>query len=139
MDMLSGKFGRRTLTNVWMAVAMLVLAVPAFAQTGRVQGKVVDDAGKPVEGASITVSSVPDTGGQKWEAKTDQNGNYIIGTLPKSGNYLVVATKEKVGTDEARAAVRLGNFTSLNFTLSAKARVSEEQAQKNVAIKKFFD
>ena len=137
--MFSGKIGRRMLTNVWMAVAVLVLAVPAFAQTGRVQGKVVDDAGKPVEGAKITVSAVPDTGGQKWEATTDKNGNYIIGTLPKSGNYLIVASKDKVGSDEARAAVKLGNFTTLNMTLSAKARVSEEQAQKNAAIKKFFD
>lgn len=137
--MFSGKFGRRMLTHVWMAVAVLLLAVPAMAQTGRVQGKVVDDTGKPVEGASITVSAVPDTGGQKWEAKTDKNGNYIIGTLPKSGNYLVVADKAGVGSDEARAAVKLGNFTSLNFTLSAKARVSEEQAKKNAAIKKFFD
>lgn len=136
--MFSGKFDRRTLTSL-MALAILVLAVPAFAQTGRVQGKVVDDAGKPVEGAKILVSAVPDTGGQKWEATTDKNGNYIIGTLPKSGQYLVVATKDKVGTDEARAAVRLGNFTPLNFTLSAKARVSEEQAQKNASIKKFFD
>ena len=137
--MFSGNFGRRMLTSLSTAIAILVLAAPAFAQTGRVQGKVVDDAGKAVEGASITVSAIPDSGGQKWEAKTDKNGNYIIGTLPKSGNYLVVATKDKVGTDEARAAVRLGNFTSLNFTLSAKARVSEEQAQKNQAIKKFFD
>ncbi len=137
--MFSGKFGRRMLTNLWMAIAVLALAVPAFAQTGRVQGKVVDDAGKAVEGAKITVSAVPDSGGQKWEATTDKNGNYIIGTLPKSGQYLVVANKDKVGSDEARAAVRLGNFTSLNFTLSAKARVSEEQAQKNASIKKFFD
>ena len=137
--MFSGKFGGRTLTCLWMAIAIVVLAAPAFAQTGRVQGKVVDDAGKPVEGATITVSAIPDTGGQKWEAKTDKNGNYIIGTLPKSGNYLVVANKDKVGSDEGRAAVRLGNFTPLNFTLSAKARVSEEQAQKNAQIKKFFD
>jgi len=136
--MFSGKFGRRMLTNL-MAMAILVLAVPAFAQTGRVQGKVVDEAGKPVDGAKITVSAVPDSGGQKWEATSDKNGNYIIGTLPKSGQYLVVATKEKVGTDEARAAVKLGNFTSLNFTLSSKARVSEEQAKQNAAIKKYFD
>jgi len=137
--MFSGNFGRRMLPSLSTAIAILVLSAPAFAQTGRVQGKVVDDAGKAVEGASIVVSAIPDSGGQKWEAKTDKNGNYIIGTLPKSGNYLVVATKEKVGTDEARAAVRLGNFTSLNFTLSAKARVSEEQAKQNQAIKKFFD
>ena len=136
--MFSGK-RRRTLTHVLMALAIVVLAVPAFAQTGRIQGKVTDEAGKPVDGAKITVSTIPDTGGQKWEATSDKNGNYIIGTLPKSGNYLVHAEKSGAGVDEARAAVRLGNFTALNFSLSNKARVSEEQASKNAAIKKFFD
>jgi len=124
---------------VLIAVASVALAVPAFAQTGRIQGKVTDDAGKAVDGAKITVSAIPDTGGQKWEATTDKNGNYIIGTLPKSGNYLVHAEKNGVGMDEARATVRLGNFTALNFSLSAKARVSEAEAAKNAAIKKAFD
>ena len=137
--MFSGKLGRRMLTNALMAAAIVVLAVPAFAQTGRIQGKVTDEAGKAVDGAKITVSAIPDTGGQKWEATSDKNGNYIIGTLPKSGNYLVHAEKAGAGVDEARAAVRLGNFTSLNFALSNKARVSDEQAAKNTAIKKFFD
>jgi tetratricopeptide (TPR) repeat protein len=140
--MVSGKFGRRarwTLCKLLMVLALAVLAAPAFAQTGRIQGKVSDEAGKPVDGAKITVSAVPDTGGQKWEATSDKNGNYIIGTLPKSGNYLVHAEKSGAGVDEARATVRLGNFTALNFTLSTKARVTEEQAAKNVTIKKFFD
>jgi len=140
--MCSGKFGRQTrwtLSTAVMVMAIVVLAVPAFAQTGRIQGKVTDEGGKAVDGAKITVSAIPDNGGQKWEATSDKNGNYIIGTLPKSGNYLVHAEKAGAGADEARAAVRLGNFTALNFTLSNKARVSDEQAAKNTAIKKFFD
>jgi tetratricopeptide (TPR) repeat protein len=140
--MFSEQCGRRTrwtLPRFLMALALVVIAVPAFAQTGRIQGKVTDEAGKPVDGAKITVSTIPDAGGQKWEATSDKNGNYIIGTLPKSGNYLVHAEKSGAGVDEARAAVRLGNFTALNFTLSNKARVSDEQAAKNASIKKYFD
>jgi tetratricopeptide (TPR) repeat protein len=137
--MFSGKFGRRTLTSMLMAMAVVAFAVPAFAQTGRIQGKVTDEADKPVDGAKISVSMIPDTGGQKWEATSDKNGNYIVGTLPRSGQYLVQAEKAGTGTDEARAQVRLGNFTSLNFKLSTKARVSDEQAAKNVVIKKLFD
>ena len=136
--MFSGKLGRRTLTS-WMAVAMLAIAVPALAQTGRIQGKVVDDKDAAVQGAQIVVTAIPDQGGQKWQATSDKNGNYIIGTLPKSGQYLVVATKNDVGTDEQRAAVKIGNFTTLNFKLSKAARVSEEQAKKNAEIKKFFE
>ena len=83
---------------------MLALAVPALAQTGRVQGKVVDEKDAPVPDAQILVTAIPDQGGQKWEAKSDKNGNYIIGTLPKSGQYLVVATKDGVG--DGRSARR---------------------------------
>jgi tetratricopeptide (TPR) repeat protein len=136
--MFSATFGRRTLTSV-IAGAVLGLAIPAFAQTGRVQGKAVDDKGAAVPEAQIIVTAIPDQGGQKWQARSDKNGNYIIGTLPKSGQYLIVASKDGVGQDEARAAVKIGNFTTMNFTLSNKARVSEEQAKKNQEIKKFFE
>ena len=136
--MFSGKLGRRTLTS-WIAGAMLALAVPALAQTGRVQGKVIDEKDAPVADAQILVTAIPDQGGQKWQAKSDKNGNYIIGTLPKSGQYLIVASKDGVGEDEARAAVKIGNFTTTNFKLSRAARVSEEQAKKNQEIKKFFE
>jgi tetratricopeptide (TPR) repeat protein len=136
--MVSGKLGRRTLTSL-IAGALLALAVPALAQTGRIQGKVVDEKDAPVPDAQILVTAIPDQGGQKWQAKSDKNGNYIIGTLPKSGQYLIVASKEGVGEDEARAAVKIGNFTTTNFKLSRAARVSEEQAKKNQEIKKYFE
>ena len=137
--MFSGTLSRRMLTTSWMASAILALAVPALAQTGRIQGKVTDEKDVPVQGAKILVTALPDQGGQKWEATSDRNGNYIIGTLPKSGGYLIVASKEGVGQDEARATVKIGNFTTMNFKLSARARVSEEEAKKNASIKKFFE
>src|SRR5205085_6174884 len=89
LTMFSGQFNRRMLTNACMAIAIVTLAAPAFAQTGRIQGKVTDEAGKPVPDAKILVSEIPDAGGQKWEGKSDKSGNYIIGTIPKSGNFLV--------------------------------------------------
>ncbi len=137
--MFSGKFGRRMLTTSWIAGAILACAMPALAQTGRIQGKVTDEKDAVVQGAKILVTAIPDQGGQKWQATSDKNGNYIIGTLPKSGQYLIVASKEGAGQDEARAAVKIGNFTTMNFKLSNRARVSEEQAKQNAAIKKFFE
>ncbi|MSO56600.1 MAG: tetratricopeptide repeat protein [Acidobacteria bacterium] len=137
--MFSRNFDRRTLTTSWIAGAILALAMPALAQTGRIQGKVTDDKDAPVPGAKIQVTAVPDQGGQKWEATTDKNGSYIIGTLPRSGQYQIVATKEGVGQDEARAAVKIGNFTTTNLKLSNAVRLTEEQAKKNAAIKKFLE
>src|SRR5437764_704381 len=110
------QFTWRMLTNSLMAIAIVIFAVPAFAQTGRIQGKVVDSSGKAVPDVKITVTELPSTGGQKWEGKSDKNGNYIIGTIPKSGAYLVHAEKAGVGVDEQRATVKLGDFTNLNFS-----------------------
>ncbi len=50
-----------------------------------------------------------------------------------------MAKKEGVGEDEARVSVKIGNFTTTNFKLSAAVRVSEEQAKKNQEIKKYFE
>jgi tetratricopeptide (TPR) repeat protein len=139
--MFSNKFGRQTrwaISSV-CALAIMIFAAPAFAQTGRIQGKVVDQSGKTVPDVRIIVTEIPNNGGQKWEGKSDKNGNYIIGTIPKSGAYLVHAEKSGVGVDEQRATVKLGDFTNLNFTLSNKPMVSEAEASKNQAIKKFFE
>jgi tetratricopeptide (TPR) repeat protein len=137
--MFSRQFNRRMLTHGLMALAIVIFAAPAFAQTGRIQGKVVDSADKAVADVKIVVTEFPNNGGQKWEGKTNKDGNYIIGTIPKSGVYLVHAEKAGIGIDEARATVRLGQLTTMNFTLSNKVRLTEEQAAKNVTIKKFFD
>ena len=134
--MFSGKFG---LVTSWMAGAVLALAAPALAQTGRVQGKVVDDKDAAVQGARVTITDIPEQGGQKWVATTDKNGNYVIATLPRSGNYLVVAEKDGVGIDEARLTVKVGNLVTTNFKLSARVRMTEAQAKQNAAARKAFE
>ena len=53
--MLCGKFGRRTLTS-FIAGAALAIAMPALAQTGRIQGKVVDQKDQPVPDAQGVVA-----------------------------------------------------------------------------------
>ncbi len=113
--MFSGQICRRMLTTSWIAAAALALAVPALAQTGRIQGKVTDEKDAAVQGAQILVTAIPDQGGQKWQATTDKNGNYIIGTLPKSGQYLVVANKEGVGSDENRACCENRQLHDVEF------------------------
>jgi tetratricopeptide (TPR) repeat protein len=136
--MVPEKIGRRTLTSLWMAIAITVLAVPAFAQ-GRIIGKVTDDADKPVEGATVTATEVQ--GGQKWNTKTDRNGSYFFGTIPRTGQYVVTAEKAGLGVDEARVQVRVGirDVPALNFRLSARARATAEAAAKGDAIRKLFE
>lgn len=131
--MFSGRFG---LATSWIAGAVLALAAPALAQTGRIQGKVVDDKDAAVQGARVTVS---DTTGQKWNVTTDKNGNYVVATLPRSGTYTVLAEKEGVGTDEQTLSVKVGNLVTTNFKLSARVRMTAEQAKQSAAARKAFE
>jgi tetratricopeptide (TPR) repeat protein len=62
----------------WFLV--LILTVPALvsaARLGRLIGKVIDPAGRPVPGVSVSVTS-PDMAGFKEEMKTDQKGIFTV-------------------------------------------------------------
>lgn len=137
--MVFGRFGPRILTAVGVVLALLVLTLPAFAQVGRVTGRVIDEEGKPVEGATITVVRQPDTTGQKWEATSDRNGTYAVAGMTVSGQYQVTAQKQGVGTDSYRAPVKIGVATTVNFTLSTRAAAAAAAAETIAAVKKEFE
>ncbi len=78
-----------------MACAVLLFASPGQAQTGALQGKVTDVAGKPLEKAVVTIEFT-DGINRKYEVKTNKKGEFIqIGLAP--GNYKVTASFEKLG------------------------------------------
>jgi iron complex outermembrane receptor protein len=61
-----------------------MMSVMAFAQTGGIKGKVIDEANLALPGSSVTIE------GTTLGATTDGNGNYTITGL-KAGNYTVTA------------------------------------------------
>jgi TonB-linked SusC/RagA family outer membrane protein len=63
--------------------AFVMISCMAFAQTGGVTGKVVDETNQPVPGASITID------GTTIGTQTDVNGSYTIHIKP--GSYSVTA------------------------------------------------
>jgi len=114
-----------------LAISLLSLAVPAFAQTGQLKGKVVDSQNKPVNDAKITMLAVETN--RKFETKTNNNGEWRqIGLAP--GNYSVTADKNGMSQS---FNVRLGIETKeVNFSLApgaAGGQVSPEQAKKEAA------
>jgi tetratricopeptide (TPR) repeat protein len=120
-------------------IACLAAAVPAFAQsTGMVKGVVMDDKGQPVDGAKVTLEMVGGTG-RKFETKTNKKGEYIqIGLA--SGQYKVVAEKDKLGSAPATVGVRANTTQEANLTLAmASASAAKEAQAKNAAITKVFD
>ena len=112
-------FSRKTRPAVLTIVdrrADSALAVPALPNRSH-PGKVTDEKDAVVQGAQILVTAIPDQGGQKWQpprqdATTSSDTAEIWPVISSS------PSKKASASDENRAAVKIGNFTTLNFKLS---------------------
>jgi tetratricopeptide (TPR) repeat protein len=80
--------------QLWLIVlALLAMAWPAAAQDGSLQGTVRDATGKPVAGATVTITYTQS--GRNFVSKTDKNGNYLqIGLV--QGQYSVTVEQDKL-------------------------------------------
>jgi tetratricopeptide (TPR) repeat protein len=129
--------GRNLLVLGLMACAVMLFASPGQAQTGAVQGVVLDAAGKPLEKAVVAIEFT-DGINRKYEVKTNKKGEFIqIGLAP--GNYKVTASFPNVGEMSQPVRVRLGDPTKLEFRLSPSSGMTKEDAAKAVALKKAFE
>lgn len=86
------------------------VAVAAFET---ITGKITDENGKPLQGASILVK------GSNLGTKTDANGNFSIEAAPTA--VLVISY---IGYDNQE--VRVGNRTNISIQLKATSAVAEE-------------
>lgn len=99
--------------------AFLMLSIMAFAQNGSISGKIVDEHGQPLPGATATVN------GTTSGAAADANGNYVIRGV-KPGTYTVTA--RFVGYKDLSKSVTLppsGNVTA-QFQLQPAATALNE-------------
>jgi tetratricopeptide (TPR) repeat protein len=121
------------------AVVSLVLVSPALAQsTGMVRGVVKDASGKPVEGA--TVSMTADANNRRFDTKSDKKGEFIQIGLPP-GAYKVTAEKDKVASAVTPVTVRIAPGSPITLVLGAGGGpgLSPEAAAKAAAMKKSFE
>jgi tetratricopeptide (TPR) repeat protein len=113
-------------------VVLGLVAAPAFAQTGQLKGKVTDAQGKPVEGASVTMSMADNN--SKFQLKTKKGGDYLQIGLPP-GNYVI--TVEKGDLKQTRTVRVTLDMTEANFELRPGggngAPASKEDAAKAAA------
>lgn len=129
--------GRNLLVLGVVACAVFLLAPPAKAQTGALQGKVTDLAGKPLEKAAVVIEFT-DGINRKYEVKTNKKGEFIqIGLAP--GGYKVTASFEGLGEQSFPVRVRLGDPVKLEFKLGAPAGASKEDIAKANALKATFE
>ena len=98
--------GRPAWLVVFLVLAAVALAVPAFAQNGMVKGTVRDEKGQPVDGAKVSIAQNGGTG-RKFETKSDKKGEFIQIGLP-SGQYAVTAEKDKLASPPSTVGVSVG-------------------------------
>lgn len=131
-------------------VVALFLAIPGFAQTGNLTGKVTDTDGKPLSGVTVNIDRQGIN--QHFDVKTDKNGNYTHAGLP-TGAYKVTVMKDGKPVMVQDGQVRFGQDSKLDFDLKnagqapagsnanieeQRKKVAEEKA-KNEATKASFD
>ena len=129
--------GRILLVSCMLACAAFLISTPAAAQTGAVQGIVLDAAGKPLEKAQVLIEYT-DGINRKYEVKTNKKGEFIqIGLQP--GGYKVTASSENIGSQSFPVRVRLGDPVKVNFKLGVAGGTSKEDAAKGAALKAKFE
>src|ERR1044071_1551946 len=133
------QFGKRSFIAI---AALLIVAMPLFAQTlGNLTGTVTFD-NAPLPGATVTISS-PAVQGPRTTT-TDVNGNYNFSALPP-GQYQVQFAMESMegatvpsrvtlgGTARADATLRLTTVAeSITVTAAAPAVLETTEVQTNI-------
>jgi TonB-dependent starch-binding outer membrane protein SusC len=88
--------------------AFLMLSIMAFAQSGSISGKIVDEHNQPLPGATVTINGT--TNG----AAADADGNYVIKNI-KTGSYTLTA--KFVGYEPGVKTVTVNGATTASFGL----------------------
>jgi tetratricopeptide (TPR) repeat protein len=134
---------RRTVAICALAIGLASAAVPAFAQTGQIKGKVTDAQGNPVEGAIVSLQDL-DKGGKPLTTKTNKKGEYMqVGLSP--AQYKITVTKDALSSSRD---TKVGlDMATLDFKLEAaggkatgsKEDVAKAKAKADAATKAFAD
>ena len=100
---------RMLLTAMALVAGLMVSALPAAAQTGRVGGTVKDQNGQPIKGATVLAEN-PQASPSSFTATTDDKGRFSIIGL-RSGTWKITAVESATTFKFAR--------TNANVTATA--------------------
>ncbi|HEY6067018.1 MAG TPA: carboxypeptidase regulatory-like domain-containing protein, partial [Thermoanaerobaculia bacterium] len=123
----------RKATRAGMALAAFGLAALVFAGAqARLKGKVTDSSGKPIEGATVTVTT-PNLRTFKMVLKSDKKGDW--GTILNDATmpYHVRIEKDGYAPGEADRKVPVGDVGEVNAQLMSTAEAGAAAGGKTVA------
>jgi tetratricopeptide (TPR) repeat protein len=129
-------------SNRWTAVAAafgILAAADAFAQRGAVRGKLVDEAGQPLEGIQCRIE-LHGGGGRTTSVTTKKNGEFVKAGL-QVGNYVVTCEKEGLRPLPLGAAVTSGEQIDLGvntmYPLAPGELSEKDHARAKELLEKF--
>jgi hypothetical protein len=117
-----------------LAIATVAFAIPARAQQTAdvLKGKVVNDSGKVVAGATVIVTRGPDRATQ--QVTTDSLGNWTVRFEPGTGDYLVYIAYTGLKSARRRVQSESGERElTANFTLATDVEMLA--AMKTTAVR----
>ncbi|MBP6716188.1 MAG: TonB-dependent receptor [Acidobacteria bacterium] len=117
--------------KAWSSLSVALCAVVLFATTaaaqvttGNLVGKVVDQQGGVLPGATVTALHVPT--GTSYEGVTSGDGSYLLLNLRVGGPYTVrVAMSGFKNSETKDVMVRLGEESTLNFKLDLASMATQ--------------
>ncbi|NWG12021.1 MAG: tetratricopeptide repeat protein [Acidobacteria bacterium] len=141
-----------------LSLILLTLALaPVWAQNRIIKGKVTDEKGEPIRGASIKIQGTDVK--REYNTKTDKKGEYIYMGIP-FGEYRVIVRAQGYRPDFAQGLrPSIAQDTEVNFTLKEgpdqklsfeltpeemqklkeEVQKAEKQKQASAEVKAFFD
>jgi len=138
-------------------ILLTILALPSAAQNRIIKGKVTNDQGQPLQGASIKIQGTDVK--REYTTKTDKKGEYIYMGIP-FGEYRVVVRAQGFTPDfaqgirpsissdsEVNFSLKPGEDRKLPFEMTQEeinrlkedVQKAEKQKQASAEVKAFFD
>lgn len=130
-----------------LALVLLCAGVAAAQGNNRIDGQVLDDQGKPMPGAAVTLKS--EDSGQTYSYKTDKDGKFIqlglragiydVSVTPNSAN--LPPFNEKFQVKEGQSGTLVIDFKQLmeQYKNSPEAKAREDAANAFKSMKANFD
>lgn len=109
----------------------LLFTGSAWAQITAIEGQVMGEDGKPVQGAQILITR-EDMKGTYKGAKTDKKGHYIYNGLPKGKYTVSVMMNGQEKSKQEHVPTALGDPVPVNFDLKPSGDQAAAAANENV-------
>ena len=126
---------RRRLSVLALVVALIMVSVPAWAQTvavAQISGTVVDESGAPIPGATIKATQT--STGTSRVVISGSKGEYVLAALPV-GPYAVEVTLDGFMTFQQTGIVlQVGSSSTINATLKVGSRTETVTVQASAPL-----